>query len=90
MLVRQQLLGIHERPTHKHVPSRPGLQGNPPLAALPPELGQLPRLKHLSAADCSLERVPPELGHLPQLQSLSLYGNQLAEVPPGILQVSRG
>jgi hypothetical protein len=68
----------------------PRSQGNPGLTALPRELGQLPKLQQLSAADCALEWVPAELGQAPTLQSLTLYGNRLQEVPPAVLQVGCG
>ncbi len=67
-----------------------GLQGNPELAFLPDQLGTLPALRELSAADCSLAAVPASLGAAPALETLSLYGNQLRSLPPGLLQVGEG
>lgn len=63
------------------------LQGNPRLAALPQELGTLPALRDLSAADCTLSTLPASLAAAPALESLSLYGNQLESVPTELLQV---
>jgi hypothetical protein len=63
------------------------LQGNPGLAFLPDQLGSLPALRDLSAADCALVALPPSLATAPSLQSLSLYGNQLHQFPPALLQV---
>lgn len=63
------------------------LQGNPRLAALPEELGALPALRDLSAADCSLRALPASLAAAPALESLSLYGNQLESLPADLLQV---
>lgn len=63
------------------------MQGNPELAFLPDQLGALPALKELSAADCALAAVPASLGAAPALETLSLYGNQLRSLPPGLLQV---
>lgn len=65
------------------------LQGNPGLSILPDQLGTLPALRELSAADCSLAAVPASLGAAPTLETLSLYGNQLRSLPPGLLQVGR-
>lgn len=63
------------------------LQGNPRLAALPEELGALPALRDLAAADCALRMLPATLAAAPALESLSLYGNQLESLPAELLQV---
>ena len=63
------------------------LQGNPGLAFLPDQLGSLPALRDLSAADCALAALPSSLATAPALQSLSLYGNQLHQFSPALLQV---
>jgi Leucine-rich repeat (LRR) protein len=66
-----------------------GLQGNPGLSFLSDQLGTLPVLRELSAADCSLAAVPASLGAAPALETLSLYGNQLRSLPPGLLQAPK-
>ena len=64
------------------------IQGNPPLTALPPELGACPALEQLSAADCGLCSLPAELGQAPALKALTVYGNpDLTHVPVDILKV---
>lgn len=62
------------------------VQGNAQLAALPAELAELPRLAHVSAADCALRALPSALGRAPALRTLSAYGNCLEEVSAELLE----
>ncbi|MCP4538195.1 MAG: hypothetical protein GY832_13730 [Chloroflexi bacterium] len=63
-------------------------QNRRPLAALPPEIGQLTRLQSLILSDTHLSAIPPEIGQLTQLQSLKLTYNQLTALPPAISQLT--
>lgn len=54
------------------------------LVDIPPEIGDLRNLKHLSIQYNSLKTIPPEIGKLTNLTLLSFPDNRLAELPPEI------
>ena len=59
------------------------------LTALPPEIGQLQNLKHLSLGSNQLIALPPEIGQLENLEHLGLWENQLTALPPEIGQLEK-
>ena len=67
------------------------LSGNGLTGPIPPELGQLTRLMHLSLADNELTGpIPPELGNCTRLENLYLNRNQLTgPVPPQLGNLPR-
>ena len=56
------------------------------LTTLPPEVGQLQALRHLSLSDNQLTDLPPELGQLQALAWLNLSDNQLTTLPSALWQ----
>jgi hypothetical protein len=59
------------------------------LTELPPELGQLSKLRFLHLGNNQLTALSPELGQLSQLTGLSLWGNLLTALPPELGQLSQ-
>jgi internalin A len=59
------------------------------LATLPPEIGQLTRLRSLHLARNQLKVLPPEIGRLTALATLDLAFNQLTTLPPEIGQLTK-
>jgi hypothetical protein len=57
------------------------------LKELPPEIGQLTALAHLTLYVNQLTSLPPEVGQLENLISLSIRSNQLTSLPPEIVQL---
>ncbi|KIC75327.1 hypothetical protein DB42_AJ00150 [Neochlamydia sp. EPS4] len=58
------------------------------LTFLPPEIGQMSRLKYLNLSQNQLTFVPAEIGQLSQLRSLTLSNNYLTALPAQIGQLS--
>jgi small GTP-binding protein len=63
------------------------------LTELPPEIGQLSKLKRLILGDWrggnQLTALPPEIGQLTQLTSLDIRANQLTALPPEFGQLTQ-
>ena len=57
------------------------------LASIPPEIGKLHNLTHLSLDHNGLTSIPPEIGQLHNLTNLSLYRNNLTSIPSEIGQL---
>jgi internalin A len=51
------------------------------LNSLPPEIGQLTKLRDLYLHNNQLTSLPSEIGLLTNLQELNLYNNQLRQLP---------
>ena len=58
------------------------------LTSLPPEIGQLTRLRKLRLDDNQLKELPPEIGSLTNLTELYLSYNQLTTLPPEVGQLA--
>jgi internalin A len=54
------------------------------LTEVPPEIGELTKLKELCLSPNELTQLPPEIGKLKDLIELNLYGNKLTRLPPEI------
>lgn len=59
------------------------------LTSLPPEIGELKDLRHLSLYCNRLETLPPEIGRLEKLVTLDLGHNKLTSLPPEIGRIRR-
>ena len=58
------------------------LAGSRLTGTVPPELGQVTRLRQLELHSNRLTALPPEIGRLTQLVRLGLAGNRLTALPP--------
>ena len=66
------------------------LSRNSLTGSIPPEIGQLPRLRQLRLGRNSLAgSIPPEIGHLTELSLLEIHSNSLTgPIPPEIGQLT--
>ena len=54
------------------------------FSKVPPEIGKLKKLIHLSLYNNEIESFPPEIGELSQLKTLNIQHNSLTSLPPEI------
>lgn len=54
------------------------------MSSLPPHIGSLKRLCHLSVVSNNLDTVPPEIGSLHELRHLDLHNNNIRSLPEEI------
>jgi Leucine-rich repeat (LRR) protein len=59
------------------------------LRTLPPEIGALRDLQHLTLNECGIEELPDALWRLSGLRSLNLFDNAIREVSPEIGRLAR-
>lgn len=59
------------------------------LHALPPEIGELRDLQHLTLTECGIEALPDALWSLTGLRSLNLFDNAIREISPEIGRLTR-
>jgi len=62
--------------------------GGNQLQQIPPQLGKLHNLRHLTLCDNRIEMIPQELGQLKRLQSLSLHKNVFKTLPMEIVMLT--
>ncbi|WP_421794401.1 leucine-rich repeat domain-containing protein [Haliscomenobacter sp.] len=58
------------------------LNSNRSLQKLPPEIGQLSKLKSLDLESTFLRRLPSEIGNLSELENLNVASTQISSLPP--------
>lgn len=56
---------------------------------LPPEIGNLTRLRRLDLSGLELKNLPAELGKVTELESLNISGNGLEDLPPEMAQLAK-
>ncbi len=57
------------------------------ISSIPPEIGQLTKLRILDLNVNALSALPKEIGELTSLESLFLFGNDLCALPEEIIKL---